>query len=94
MQIIKRRDFQPYAQAVVEGAVEGLTQPGAAGTASVVGEDTYRVRVTVEASRPALLVLADAWYPGCEVTVDGLPARLLPCPRGGSLAPQRIFWTR
>ncbi|MEN6305906.1 MAG: hypothetical protein ABFD96_24485, partial [Armatimonadia bacterium] len=77
MQIIKQRDFQPYAQAVVEGAVEGLTQPGAAGTASVVGEDTYRVRVTVEASRPALLVLADAWYPGWEVTADGLPARLL-----------------
>lgn len=92
MQIIKQRDFQPYAQAVVEGEVGGLTRPGQAGTASVAAEDTYRVRVTLEASRPALLVLADAWYPGWEVTVDGLPAPLLRANYGLKAVAVRAGW--
>jgi uncharacterized membrane protein YfhO len=37
-----------------------------------------RIEVDVEASGPALLVLAEAWYPGWEATVSGQPAVVEP----------------
>lgn len=50
--------------------------PGAAGrpagTAAITEHADERVRVAVDPSGPALLVLADAYYPGWRASVDGV----------------------
>ncbi|NLT59836.1 MAG: YfhO family protein, partial [Candidatus Hydrogenedentes bacterium] len=48
------------------------------GTAEVVSRGFTEVVVRVEAERPALLVLADAYYPGWTATVNGVPAEIVP----------------
>src|SRR5262249_39749131 len=48
-----------------------------AGTARVTRYQLHAVEVEVEASRAAVLRLADLWYPDWKVTVDGKPERLL-----------------
>jgi hypothetical protein len=45
--------------------------PGAAGTAGGVAWGLNRVGVTVDATRPAMLVLSQAWSPGWEARIDG-----------------------
>jgi hypothetical protein len=47
------------------------------GTARLVTDLPEEVAVAVTASDPALLVLADTWYPRWEAFVDGEPATLL-----------------
>lgn len=37
-----------------------------------------RTNVTAHLDRPGVLVLAQAWYPGWEASVDGLPAEVFP----------------
>ncbi len=78
--------FEPGDQVVLladELAAAGQ-QEAAAGlsgmAAGTVQISDYRPeRVTVEASldAPGALVLADAWYPGWQVSIDGQPAPLL-----------------
>jgi uncharacterized membrane protein YfhO len=36
------------------------------------------IKLRVESSAPALLVVAEAWYPGWQATVNGVPAEVLP----------------
>jgi hypothetical protein len=45
--------------------------PGPAGTAGGVAWGLNRVGVTVDATRPAMLVLSQAWSPGWEARIDG-----------------------
>lgn len=43
-----------------------------------IAEDTpTRITFKVDKTRPAVLVLADAWYPGWRATVDGNPAEVV-----------------
>jgi hypothetical protein len=61
---------------------------GLPSSADAAGDDTAtaemtsfrpeRVVLETEASAPALLVLAEAWYPGWTATVDGVPAPCIP----------------
>ena len=46
-------------------------------SATITGYDLHRVSLDVDATRPAVLRLADMWYPEWKVTVDGKPERLL-----------------
>jgi hypothetical protein len=48
-----------------------------AGTTEIVTDLPERVVIDVTASEPALLVLADTWYPRWKVLVDGEPSDLL-----------------
>jgi hypothetical protein len=48
-----------------------------AGSATITHYALHRVDVDVDARRPAVLRLADLYYPDWKVTVDGKPARLL-----------------
>ena len=74
-----RRGFDPARTAVVEGRLPAAAQEILHGSASGVegssvriteyGHTRVRIRASVEA--PALLVLADAFYPGWRVSVDG-----------------------
>ena len=61
----------PAHSALVEGgpALEG---PPGLGAASVRRFSPNRVVVEAEVSEPSLLVLSEVWYPGWQVTVDGV----------------------
>src|SRR4029450_7568953 len=77
--------------------IDGWTPPAAASSrdarAEIVGFAPERVTVDVDAPRPGLLVVAEAWYPGWRATVNGAPApcvaanawmRAVPVPAGRS----------
>jgi hypothetical protein len=66
-------DWDPLSEALVEKTTKVLfpekkSQPG---TVEVTRLEPNRVSLTVEAFAPALLVLADNYYPGWRAEVDG-----------------------
>ena len=65
--------FDPASVALVDRPCAACPTgaPGPAGTAGSVGWGLNRVGVTVDATRPAMLVLSQAWSPGWEARVDG-----------------------
>ena len=71
-------DFALDRVAVLEQAPANAPAP-ASGTerAEIVAEDPGQVRVEVQASSNALLVLADQHFPGWRATVDGTPCPIL-----------------
>jgi hypothetical protein len=48
------------------------------GSAAITRFEPERISVAVETSSPALLVLAEPWYPGWSALVNGLPAPCIP----------------
>ncbi len=73
-------DFDPARTVLLERPPrEGVPAPlDAPGTARIAVYDPNRVVVRTEAAGPAVLVLADAWYPGWRATVNGAAADLFP----------------
>lgn len=67
-----RPDLWAYSEVPIEGpepgATDRLPDPG---IARLARHEDERVEVDVEAARPGLLVLTDAWYPGWKAYVDG-----------------------
>ena len=57
------------------GISSGAARP--AGTARVTRYKLHEVEVEVDVARPAVLRLADLWYPDWKVSVDGRPGTLL-----------------
>jgi len=69
--------WDPRRNAVVEGSGDlGIGAGPLQGGARVTAHEPDRVTVATEASRPALLVLADNWYGDWRATVDGRPAKI------------------
>jgi hypothetical protein len=73
--------FDARTTAVTERAVPGLPQADGrpsrpAGTARIVRYGDDRAAVLTRASRPSMLVLTDAHFPGWRATVDGRPASI------------------
>ncbi len=79
--------FEPGGQVVLlaeELAAAGLLEqaaqlvsPTADGVVQVVSYQPEQVELEVALGAPGVLVLADTWYPGWQVAVDGKPAALL-----------------
>jgi hypothetical protein len=65
--------FDPAAVALLDGPCPRCPTgpPGPAGTAGSVTWGVNRVGVSVDATRPALLVLSQAWSAGWEALIDG-----------------------
>jgi hypothetical protein len=71
----------PTKVALLEAPAEGPKPAGDnAGSGQAIIESFRRNAITlrVESSKPALLVVAEAWYPGWRATVNGAPAEVLP----------------
>ena len=75
LRVLASADFDPARQAVLYEPPAGPVVPAqqATGEARVVTHEPDRVVVRTRSDRPALLVLADNYYPGWEATVDGEP---------------------
>lgn len=73
--MVAGHDF--HAAALVESPVAGLSGAGR-GAARITAFANERVTVRTAASAPAVLVLAEAWYPGWAAEVNGRPARAFP----------------
>jgi hypothetical protein len=63
--------------ALVESMPTGVSG-GDTGTAAITGFARNEVVVEASADHPALLVLAEAWYPGWHATIDGREAEVVP----------------
>jgi hypothetical protein len=67
--LLRSRDFDPRAEAVVEGAPE-LVSSGS-GTVRVIEYAARRVALETDAPAPAFLVTSETHYPGWRARVDG-----------------------
>jgi hypothetical protein len=78
LQRLQDPGFDPAHLAVVEGgaALDGSPAPG--DRAEIVSYTPERVEIHTQSAGEALLVLADAFYPGWAATVDGMPAPIHP----------------
>jgi len=86
------RGFDARATTVVEGDAAPLDGPAEIRPVEVIRERPERLRLDVEAEWPAVLVVADAWYPGWHAWVDGAETPVLPVNalfRGVALGPGR-----
>jgi hypothetical protein len=63
------------AEVVLETAVAPTV---AAGRVLAVNREAERLEIEAEAEGPAVLVVADAYWPGWEARVDGAPAPIIP----------------
>ncbi|MEW6278246.1 MAG: hypothetical protein AB1758_06470 [Candidatus Eremiobacterota bacterium] len=84
--------FVPSMIASVEGPPRAVEPAAAGAPVRVLDYRANRVELEAELPAPGLLVLADQWYPGWEVEVDGEPAPVLPADavcRGVFLGPGR-----
>ena len=69
--------FDPSAEVILARAPGPPGPCGPAGEARITRDGSDRVRLEVEASRPAFAVLADTWDPGWRATLDGRAVELL-----------------
>ncbi len=68
-------EFDPATTAILRAAPDCAPEQGdEAGSATLVAHEPARWEIATESATPALLVVAEAAYPGWRVTVDGEPA--------------------
>jgi hypothetical protein len=78
LELLRQPTFDPAETAILERSLpDPLPSAPLEGEAQVVAHSPDEVRVSTEANRAAVLILAETHYDGWEVTVDGEPAELL-----------------
>lgn len=76
---LRAPEFDPRTVVLLEGQEPAFTGPGdPAATVRVTDYQPARVAVEVSSCCEAVLILADAWFPGWRATVDGRPEPILP----------------
>ncbi|AOS44540.1 Bacterial membrane protein YfhO [Lacunisphaera limnophila] len=77
-QIAAGHDY--HRQALIESAAHALTPASGTpvGSAQIHQYRNQHLALTTESSAPALLVLAEPWYPGWVARVDGMPVAVVP----------------
>jgi hypothetical protein len=77
--LVSSKDFKLEEETAVECPRPLATSvEGASGTVRIVSDAPERVELEVDAPAPTLVVLADAFYAGWKVEVDGHAADILP----------------
>lgn len=71
VQALGRPGFEPGQEAVLLGSGEPVSGEPSANSVTITRYEPETVRVQVDTAGPALLVLADAAYPGWRATLDG-----------------------
>ena len=79
----RMRDGHPFHRvALVERAlpadIPSAPDEAFAGRAAITHFEAERITLTVASPRPAVLVLAEAWFPGWQAEVAGRPAECFP----------------
>jgi hypothetical protein len=64
-------DFDPRASVIISEQPARLAGASASGTATVAEYEPNRLRLDVQASAQAMLVVSELFYPGWRATVDG-----------------------
>src|SRR5206468_1399533 len=79
-----RRVYDPGEVAWIEGVERKLVVPRLSGAGRdpsegvrVIRDDPRRVELVAQLKTPGLVVLADTYYPGWRLTVDGRSAEIL-----------------
>ena len=76
---LRRPDFNPRELAIVEGRLRrSLDHVDTADAARITDYRAESVTVETRSEGSGLLVLSDVFYPGWEVTVDGVPTQVFP----------------
>lgn len=80
---MRKGDFDPHHEVFVltgeaPASIAAMEPSAAPGTVTIDHYDNLRVSMTVRAERDAVLVLADAYYPGWQLFIDGRPADHFP----------------
>lgn len=70
--------LDPDAAPLVEGVVPPPDSEGPTAEATITSESNAEVHIDVDPTRPGILVLADAWYPGWKAKVDGVNVPVFP----------------
>ncbi len=75
--ILQDTSFQPHQEVILQQgkALQGQPVPG--DSVVIQSYQAERVHILAKTTEDAYLVLADSYYPGWRVTVDGQPATLL-----------------
>jgi hypothetical protein len=78
LEIMRSPEFDPRREAILHEVTPlALADGPVAGQARITGRSDDEVRVAVSVDAPALLVLAENYYPGWEARVNGDPAPVL-----------------
>ncbi len=76
--LLTQPGFDPGRTALIESPIETTLEPGVEGTAKLLDRGFTDVGIRTNTDGRALLVLADAYYPGWSATVNGEPAEVIP----------------
>ncbi|MFO0981656.1 MAG: YfhO family protein [Planctomycetota bacterium] len=76
--VLRSAGFDPHAELVLEGAPELAPQDGALPRATITRYAPEQVEIALAPGRAAYLYLADAYCPGWEALVDGVPSEVYP----------------
>jgi hypothetical protein len=73
-QAVCAADWNPRRTVIVEASGERFPPGAEAGTAVITQETPLALTISLDAPGGGMLVVADAYYPGWEATIDGAPA--------------------